>query len=72
MSKEVRLNDKMWFSKYQGKTIKFIIENDKSFIDSLIKSGKIHYSDSVIKYINGKRDYKKKIDVWDNYFDSDF
>jgi hypothetical protein len=39
--KEVRLNDKMWFGKYKGTRINDIIRTDATFIQKLVKEGKI-------------------------------
>lgn len=69
MSKEVRLNDKMWYGKYQGKTIKFILENDRNFLDILIDKGKISYHKNVLDYLNsGGR--KSSTSMWDSRYES--
>lgn len=52
MVKEVRLNDKLWFGKYKGKTIKDIINCDRNFIENLVTNNKITYNKNVIDYIN--------------------
>jgi hypothetical protein len=53
MPKEVRLNDKMWFGRYKGRTIMDILECDKSFLDSLLFRNKITYHKNVMDYLNG-------------------
>lgn len=64
MSKEIRLNDKMWFGRYNGKTIKWIIDNDMNFIDKLIDGGKISYHKNILDYLEGGSKYSKKTDYW--------
>jgi hypothetical protein len=49
--KEVRLNDKMWFGKYKDLSIKDIISRDRMYVESLMMSGKIKYSEKVDSYI---------------------
>jgi len=57
MAKEIRLNDKMWFGKYKGLTIKKIIDMDRGFLEVMKKKDKIIYSDSVLKYTNDRGSY---------------
>jgi hypothetical protein len=58
MPKEVRLNDKMWFGKHQGITIKNILNVDRNFLDVLVAKGKITYHQNIIDYLKEDRDHK--------------
>jgi len=53
MPKEIRLNDKIWFGKYKGKTVKVILNGDKQFLDNLVERGKIIYGKNIIDYLDG-------------------
>lgn len=64
MPKEVRLNDKLWFGKYQGKSIKDVIDSDRGFLDNLVINGRIKYGQNVIDYIKGLS-RKKSTRNWD-------
>jgi len=57
--KKVRLNDKIWFGKYKGHTIKEILSIDKMFIDKMIDKGKIIYDDNILDYLNQKNKYSE-------------
>jgi len=52
MPKEVRLNDKIWFGKYRGRTIKDILEYDRCFLDTLLDKGKITYHQNVLDFVS--------------------
>jgi hypothetical protein len=54
MPKEVRLNDKMWFGRHKGRSIKEIIDCDYSFLYGLILRNKIIYNKNVIDYLSKK------------------
>lgn len=54
MIKEVRLNDKMWFGKYKNLSIRDIICKDRMYLESLMLTGKIKYSENVEKYLKEK------------------
>lgn len=54
MIKEVRLNDKIWFGKYKGHTIKEILSIDRHYLDDLMFKNKIVYSENIIKYLEQK------------------
>lgn len=58
--KEVRLNDKIWFGKYKGVTIKELLNSDRYFLDSLIIKRKIKFSQNVINYLGGNNEKMKK------------
>lgn len=58
--KIVRLNDKMWFGKYIGLTIKDILNRDKKFLDNLVNSGLISYHDNVLNYLENGNESKSK------------
>lgn len=60
MSKEVRLNDKMWFGKYKGKTIKSVVDADMRFLEVLMDKGKISLHQNVKDYIGGGSSFKKQ------------
>ncbi len=51
MPKEVRLNDKIWFGKYRGRTIKDILDYDRCFLDTLLDKGKITYHKNVLDFL---------------------
>jgi len=61
MCKEVRLNDKLWFGKYKGKSIRVILDSDRNFLDNLVNKGTIKYGSNIIDYINIS---KNKYDEW--------
>ena len=67
MSKEVRLNDKMWFGKYQGKSIKDIIHIDKGFLDNLVVTDKIKFNKNILEYIKVHKKYKPRWDDDDHF-----
>ena len=64
MSKEVRLNDKIWYGKYRGRTIRDIVESDLEFLDDLVKKGKITFHKNVQDYLKGDDSPKKN--WWEN------
>lgn len=64
MPKEVRLNDKMWFGRWKGKTIKWILDNDMNFLEKLCDRGKISYHKNVVDYLEGGSKYSKKTAYW--------
>lgn len=60
--KIVRLNDKMWFGKYLGMSIKDVLMRDKKFLDVLVNKGKISYHENVQDFLNENKENKG--DVW--------
>lgn len=53
MAKEIRLNDKWWYGKHKGRSIKEIIDCDRAFLEDLVFKGKITFHEKVQDYING-------------------
>lgn len=51
MPKKVRLNDKIWFGKYRGRTIRDILDYDSHFLDILLDNGKITYHENVLDFL---------------------
>ncbi len=46
----LKLNDKLFYSKHTGKTVKYIIDNDPTFIYVLLLNGAIRLSISAYSY----------------------
>jgi len=58
MPKEVRINDKMWYGKYKGMTMKDLLYRDRGFLDNMVDRGKIEFHQNVLDYL--KNDTKQK------------
>lgn len=65
MPKEVRLNDKMWFGKYRGRTIKDLLNIDRYYLDDLVMKNKIIFSKNVTDYLGNKRNHSISWSNWD-------
>lgn len=50
MTKELRLNDKIWFGQYKGLTIRKIYQIDMPFLDRLISTGRFILAHNVTEY----------------------
>lgn len=58
--KEIRLNDKMWFGKYSGYSIKDIMDRDMLYVDKLISGSKFKINDNIFKYIEKRNEERRK------------